>query len=74
MVIYFNAHFIFDYIRYMRFEHACVLIDVEFKLLIWIYLHNVIMMWPLFKVKLVGLILIISELKVVLTCRGLLSS
>ena len=25
MVIYFNAHFIFDYIRYTRFEHTIFL-------------------------------------------------
>lgn len=30
MVIYFNAHFIFDYIRYMRFEHTIFLVNEEF--------------------------------------------
>ncbi len=74
MVIYLNAHIILDYIRNKGFEHSIILIDEKLYLLIWIVLHIVIMIFPLFNVKLVGFFISLLLSMFPLTGLGLVSS
>ncbi len=54
MVIYLNRYLVLYNRRNKAFEHSIILVEVELYLLIWIVLHIVIMIFPLFNVKFVG--------------------